>query len=52
VLDRPQPRRNPTLAARWDQPRGDPRAARLHARARAAHIRRPTLAGRSHSSSL
>ena len=44
VLDRPQPRRDATLAARRGHPRGDPRTARLHARTRPAHVRRATRA--------
>ena len=39
VLDRPQPRRHPTLATRRSPPRADPRTARLHIRTR------PTLRG-------
>ena len=40
VLDRPEPRRDTTLATRRGHPRGDARAARLHARTRPAHVRR------------
>ena len=52
VLDRAQPRRDATLAARRGHPRGDARAARLDARTRPTHVRRPTRAKPAHSSSL
>ena len=52
VLDRAQPRRDATLAARGGHPRGHARAARLHARARPAHVRRSTRAKRAHISSF
>ena len=51
VLDRPQPRRDPTRATRRGHPRGDTRTARLNARARPAHVRRPTRAKPAHTSS-
>ena len=44
VLDRTQPRRHPPLATRRSHPPGHTRTARLHARARPAHLRRPTRA--------
>ncbi len=44
VLDRAQPRRNPTLATRRSHPRTDPRTDRLDPRARPTHLRRPTQA--------
>ena len=46
VLDRPEPRRHPTLATRRSHPRTDPRTDRLDARTRPAHLRRPTQATR------
>ena len=52
VLDRAQPRRDATLATRRGHPRGDARTARLDARARPAHLRRPTRATPAHIPSL
>ena len=42
VLDRPEPRSDPTLAARRGHPRGHARAARLDPRARPPHLRLTT----------
>ena len=52
VLDRPQPRRHATLATRRGHPRSHAGTARLDARARPAHLRRPTGATPGHISSL
>src|SRR3954466_3498172 len=42
VLDRPEPRRDTTLATRRGQPRGDPRAACLDPGAHSPHLRHAT----------
>ena len=47
LLDRAQSRRHATLAGGRGHPRGDPRLARLHARPRAAHLRRSACAQRA-----
>ena len=52
MLDRAQPRRHATLATRRSHPRSDTRTARLHARARPTHLRRPTRAKPARISSL
>ena len=44
MLDRPQPRRHPTLATRRSQPRADPRTARHNTRTRPTHVRQTTRA--------
>ena len=47
VLDRPEPRRDPTLASRRGHPRGHARAARHDSRTRPPHVRLTTE--RAHS---
>ena len=41
VLDRPQPRRDTAVVTRRRHPQGNTGGARLHARTRPAHVRRP-----------
>ena len=52
VLDRPQSRRDATLATWRGHPRSHARAARLDARAHPAHVRRSTGATPAHIASL